>query len=208
MGLDWNPANKAKDGYEEEFKKIAKKLTKGVLWGQKKLENRFDEISVPAFESLDAPTIGKDEEALKWLRDQYDASEKEVSFEEVLNQYQGYKVFQLVLDCPGVPFYSNGPFGYVESYSFRGQFLNDCEEIIGKKLLEEAYEYHTAEELIAYGKELLNKAERYAKEHNRTIPKEPPEDDESIEALLHIVKSAGEWAVFWGEKGHGLEAYF
>ena len=38
MGLDWNPANKAKKGYEDKFKKVVKKLTKGVFWGQKKLE--------------------------------------------------------------------------------------------------------------------------------------------------------------------------
>jgi hypothetical protein len=208
MGLDWNPANKAKDGFEEEFEKVKGKLIKGVLWGQKKLEQRFDEISVPAFQAIEAPIVGKDQEADEWLRDKYETSDSDASFDEVFKGYIGYKVFQLITNCPGIPLYSNGAFGYVEPYSFRAQFLIDCENIIGKQLLEKAYEHHTAGDLIKYGNELLSSANTYAADNAFVIPNEAPEDEKSIESLLHIVKSAAEWAIFWGGKGHGLEPYF
>jgi hypothetical protein len=43
--------------------------------------------------------------------------------------------------CDGLPRYTNGsPGGYVERYSFRAQFLQDCEEELGDDLLATAYE--------------------------------------------------------------------
>lgn len=208
MGLDWNPANRPKEGFEEEFEKVVQKLNKGVLWGEKNLKKRFHEISIPAFETLQAPTVGRDAEADKWLRKKYEESDKSISFEDLSAKYAGYKVFDLVKNCPGIPWYSNGGMGYVESYSFRAQFLIDCEFIIGKELLDQAYEFMFPTQLAEYGKKLLVKAQSYARSQNLDIPDSPIDDDTKPEFHLHVVKSAGEWAIFWAERRHSLEPYF
>jgi len=109
----------------------------------------------------------------------------------------------------GLPRYTNGsPGGYVEAYSFRGQFLRDCEGIIGPELLESAYVSKTASETTAYGRELLNRASVRAHELGIDLTAvHSAEDPESVEFHLDVVQSAGRWCVFWGDRGHWLEAY-
>lgn len=208
MGLDWNPASKPKDGYEKEFEKIVSKLLKGVLWGEEKLKKRFDEISIPAFESLDAPMVGRDKEADIWISQRYDNSDKSVPLQVWIDEYKGYKVFTLVENCPGIPTYSSGGMGYVEAYSFRADFLKECEHIIGPETLNRAFEYMPPEKLLLYGNELLEHAHQYAEKHQLKIPESSVDDMESDAFHLHVIQAAGEWAIFWASKGHGLEPYF
>jgi hypothetical protein len=61
MGLDWNPGNKAKPGFEAEFADVFRAIqttdpgeTRNVLL------DRYHEISITAFETLQAPVVGHD----------------------------------------------------------------------------------------------------------------------------------------------------
>jgi hypothetical protein len=124
-----------------------------------------------------------------------------------------------------LPPYSNGsPRGYVEAYSFRGQFLKDCAADIGQDLLATAYESKLPDELLSYGRALLARAEDLAGRHgldpmNLAIPDEIPSVDEflagarapatwSVEHRVDVAHSAGRWCVFWAERGHLLDAYW
>ena len=208
MGLDWNPANKAKPGHEKEFEGIVLKLSKNSWWGRKKTLKRFTEISIPAFETLGAPQVGKDPDANEWARRKYSETTQELSEEEFISKLSGFYVLELLPPCDGIPAYSNGGLGYVEIYSFRAQLLEYCEEIIGGDLLEKAYGYHSPEELVRYGNALIQSAKEYSAERGIEIPDSSPGDDESPSFFLHVVTSAGRWCKFWGERGHMLEPYF
>jgi hypothetical protein len=134
-------------------------------------------------------------------------------------------VLPLVPPCDGLPPYSNGsPGGYVEQFSFRAQFLRDCADDIGEELLSSAYESKLPGDLLDYGRELLARAEDLARRHgldplNLVTPDElpsledlmagklPPPTPWSVEHRVDVAHSAGRWCVFWGERGHILDAY-
>jgi len=122
----------------------------------------------------------------------------------------GFYVLDLVAPCDGVSRYSNGQAGgYVERYSFRGQFLTDCVEIIGSDLLSQAYRSKLPEETARYGEALLRRAADFAETNKiETGNLQQAEDPDSIEFHLDVVSSAGRWCHFWSERGHWLEAYW
>ncbi|GAB2876443.1 hypothetical protein ACCI51_13620 [Microbulbifer echini] len=208
MGLDWNPANKAKPGYEEEFNKITKKLLGRVWWGRKQLKKRFSEISISAFETLKTPQVGYDQSATEWAKEKYRESALDVTEDEFLSRLMGYYVLELSPPSDGIPDYSNSALGYVDAYSFRAQFLKKCEDIIGKNLLNKAFEYQQPAELVNYGDQLIESANRYSATHGLEIPKQAPDEIDTPLFHLHIVASAGRWCKFWGSRGHMLEPYF
>ncbi|WP_444922866.1 hypothetical protein ACJJH9_11775 [Microbulbifer sp. DLAB2-AF] len=175
--------------------------------GKKKLERRFDEISISAFETLNTPQVGTDKAATQWAKEKYKDSAQEITEEEFLSQLTGYYVLELSPPCDGIPCYSNNTQGYVEAYSFRAQFLKNCKEIIGEDLLAKAFEYQQPSELISYGDDLIDSANRYSELHEIEIPEQSPEEDETP-FYLHVVVSAGRWCKFWGSKGHMLEPYY
>lgn len=121
----------------------------------------------------------------------------------------GFYVLDLVSACDGLPRYSNGnPGGYVERYAFRGQYLKDCTDIIGKELLESAYISKLPAETMAYGDDLLQSALRIASMQKIDLNGLGyPEDEDSIEFHLDVVLSAAKWCKYWAERGHWLEAY-
>src|SRR5262249_30681729 len=143
MGLDWLPGDKAKPDYEVEFVEIS-----GQLKGRRedseerdRLMARYKDISISASETLVAPRVGRDPDADEWARQVYREMEDRPDSEaEFLSGLEGFAVLPLVPPCDGLPRYTNGwPGGYVDLHSFRGQFLDDCENDIGKKLLNAAY---------------------------------------------------------------------
>jgi hypothetical protein len=235
MGLDWLPGHKPKPGYEAELRKIVQTL----LWdkvakadrvgvstgrwsrlleavvgrsstrGQSALRQRYDEIGISAFETLNAPRVGFDPLADDWAKKIHATRNIAKPLEVWLSEMRGCYVVSLVPPCDGIPFYSNGAIAtYVERFSFRGQFLKSCTAIIGKGLLESSYEIKFAPDLSKFGGDLLASADTCAKANNRVIPMTPPEDPDSLDAQLHIVAAAGRWCLFWGERGHFLEPYF
>ena len=121
-------------------------------------------------------------------------------------------VLDLVPDCDGFPAYSNyGAYEGLDRFSFRAQFLNDVAEELGEDLLAQAWSNKTASELVEYGRALLKKAEDYARQTGVENPIGIGGDDldeESPAYKTHVMLSAAKWCLFWGERGHGLEAWF
>jgi len=131
---------------------------------------------------------------------------------QVLEEMKGYHVLELVDECDGLPIYTHGSISdQLDLTSFRGKFLDDCQEIIGEELYERAYGDQSPEEMVAYGGQLIEHARRHAAahgcpeiEHQRV----PPDDLDSAAGQAHILFAAGRWCVFWGSRGHFLDAWF
>ncbi|HEY0781586.1 MAG TPA: hypothetical protein VGE98_03960 [Thermoanaerobaculia bacterium] len=100
----------------------------------------------------------------------------------------------------------------LELTSFCGAFLSSCEAVIGKELLESAWESKLPDDLVTYGRALLERAEAWGAQHDCLSVRdrrEPPDGDEDSPASqCHIVFAAGRWCVYWGERGHWLEVWF
>jgi hypothetical protein len=95
--------------------------------------------------------------------------------------------------------------------------------VLSEDLLNEAWESKFPEAALVYGKALLAAAD-LAESEGRTAkspepkstllsrlgltkPPKPPEVVPIAEQLA-IVRSAGRWYVFWGERGHPIRAWF
>jgi hypothetical protein len=212
MGLDWNPGPKAKPGHEQEFAELWQKLHAKTCYFRDRKKRRFAEITLTAFETLNTPRVGFDAAATEWaMREAFpNRVNKSLTEEVFVSQMRGFYVLDIVPPCDGIPRYSNGSAGgYVERYSFRGQFLQDCEAIVGKELFEQGYVSKPPEETAAYGAQLLAAAAKFAEAQNiDTTSIHLVEEPESVEFQLDVVFCAGRWCHFWGERGHWLEAYF
>lgn len=218
MGLDWNPGNKAKPGYETDYARLSKAIEAAESDAQREaLREQFFAISISAYETLGAPRVGFDQAADAWARARYrDNPSMAASETELLSGLKGFYVVELVPTCDGVPPYSNGTTGgYVEPFSFRGQFLTDCVPVIGERLLEEAHTTKPAPALAAYANELLACGRRYAEKHGCSWVETVRDDWDRIgdsqagdpHALAHIVVWAAKWCSFWSARGHLLDAW-
>lgn len=209
VGLDWNPANKPRFGHELEFWALWDEFAKLAEPTPAQL-SRFTEISISAFETLNAPRVGVDVSATEWARERYAEQKAEESFETWVRRMEGLYVVSLVSPCDGLPRYSNGTVaGYVEPFSFRAQFLRDCETIIGHELLRAAYANKKPKALAEYGDALRQRAAWYASKHGFDLEGlAEPNDPDTIEFHLDVVASAARWCAFWSDRGHPSEAYW
>ena len=141
MGLDWNPGPKPRQGSESEFRELWAALQSRWCWDRSGKRKKFQELTITAFETLAAPRVGFDDAATRWAHQAFsDRADKAVSEDEFVRGLNGLYVLDLVPPCDGIPRYTNGDAGgYVERYSFRGQFLADCVGIIGQELFDQAY---------------------------------------------------------------------
>jgi hypothetical protein len=100
--------------------------------------------------------------------------------------------------------------------SFRGSFLNDCRNVLGKKLLYDAWNHRFPEQAVAYGKALLAAAD--AAEAAGRVPERrrgllarlglaKEREPVALADQLDIVRAAGRWFIFWGERGHAIRAW-
>lgn len=230
MGLDWLPGNRPKPGHEAECEELVRKLSEPesgssglFFWKNKQAgmteaereaaKARFFEISITAFETLDAPQVGHDAAATEWARKRIRKDKPDMSdadMQTALDGTAGYYVLDLVPPCDGIPIYSNGPLGYVENYSFRADFLKGCTGIIGDELLERGYASMVSADFLDYGRTLIRKAEEAASAAGIDIENLvfDDDDDDSVEFQIHVVQSAGRWCVFWAERGHILDPYW
>ena len=224
MGLDWNPMARPKAGFEAEYQSILSlDLDSLDEPEQQKYIARFHEISEAAYETLDAPRVGKDTRANEWLVEQVHASGKleglsaaevEDLIAEEFEDNEGYHVLTLLPPSPGLPVYV--PFGDyegVDRYTFRAKFLDAVSDLLGEELHERAWRRMSPDELNEYGETLLAIGRDYARLHACEALEEqrdPPDtdDEDSPEARAHILFSAGKWCVFWAQRGHGLDPYF
>jgi hypothetical protein len=148
--------------------------------------------------------VGFDASADEWLR-------KEVGdrYEEARVEMHGYYVLALLPPCDGFPLYSNHEMrSDLERYSFRAAFLQDVEEIIGPERMGKAYSYMTADELGAFGRDLLRCARDFANANHAEHAESADDveyDEASAESRAHILFAAAKWCLFWAARGFGLE---
>jgi len=221
MGLDMRPMGKPKPGFEARYVEVFRILQEpekpksgllNKLKGNKpvnreELLKEWFEIQTPSYETIKAPRVGRDKEADDWLRERYQETDKKVSEAEFLKAHEGYYVIDLAKELDGLPMYRSMN---QDENVFRGEFLRDCFDLIGKDLASEAWNTKLADEALDYGNRLMKVADKIAEEHNLQHLKDeriPPETDEdSIELKLHIVYSVAKWLIFYGKNGHGYEA--
>ena len=216
MGLDLVVESSAKAGHESEWRTMMERSFAGQEPSQAEIA-RFQDISVPGYQRIGAPRVGFDAAADAWII----AARKATTPEQIaatLKEFHGYYVLRL-LTCDGVPKYSNGGlYGGADETSFRGAFLSDCEEVLGKALLEDAWNSKLPDAAVTYGRALLAAAD--AAEVGSAVPKPRPSlmsrllpakrtnTPPPLADQLDIVRAAGRWFIFWGERGHAIRAWF
>ena len=226
MGLDWNPLGKPKPSLEVEFERVFKLLgelpvnvglfeklrrrLKGI--DRKAIDERWRELQVTPYETLKAPQVGISDAANQWALQRYaEIKDPKPPEEEFFEEMQGYYVLDLVPPCDGIPWYSNGSLGYVEKFSFRAQFLLDCEHVIGNETLEKCYVSCLAPGLVELGRELRAGADSYSMRegvaHVEQVA-QPNFEEGTAESNAHILFAAARWCEFWSSRGHGLDAYW
>ena len=174
MGLDMRPMGKPKPGFEQRFVDIFEMVTKNTipqpsfldkLKGKKyptkdELLQEWFANQIQTYETIKAPRVGRDKEADEWIRSKYSELEEKPPLEQFLQEHDGYYVIELAKEQDGVPVYI--AMGQDENV-FRGQFLQDCIDIIGEDLVNEAWETKLANETLDYGNRLMAVADKIAK---------------------------------------------
>jgi hypothetical protein len=215
VGLDLTVQGCANPGFEPEWRRLLQRSFAG-----EELSNddtaRFQEISIPGYQRLGAPRVGFDSTADAWIIGKRKA-QTPADRAAVLRQFHGYYVLRLV-QCDGVARYSNGGlYDGVDETSFRGDFLKDCADVLGKDLLGDAWNSKMPEAAVSYGRALLAAADA-AEAAGRTLQPRTSflsrigltraTEPIPIAEELDIVRAAGRCFVFWGERGHPIHAYF
>ena len=112
------------------------------------------DISIPRYERIGAPRVGYDTTANAWITERQNAQSPE-DVAAVLKEFHGYYVLRLV-QCDGVPKYSNGGlYDGADETSFRGAFLNDCQDMLGEDLFNDAWNSKLPATAVSYGQPLL-----------------------------------------------------
>jgi len=171
-------------------------------------------MSVSAPRGLALMRVGFDAAADAWIIEAQKPQTPEAAA-ATLRQFAGYYVLRLV-KCDGVPTYSKGGlYDGIDETNFRGDFLKICRDVIDKQLLEAAWEHKLPEAAIAYGRALLaaaDAAEKSPRDAHRNLLSRlglvKSAEPTPLSEQLDIVRAAGRWFVFWGERGHPIRAYF
>jgi hypothetical protein len=216
MGLDLIVEGCAKPGHEQEWRQLLERS-----FAEKELSDaevaRFRDISIPGYERIGAPQVGRDAAANDWtLQAQKAKTPEEIA--AVLKEFDGYYVVRLV-DCDGVPKYANaGLYEGADDTSFRGAFLSDCGDVLSRELLSDAWNHKLPDEAVAYGGSLLTAADTAEAEGRRATRRRrgilsfmglaKVREPIPIAEQLEIVRAAGRWFIFWGERGHAIRAWF
>jgi hypothetical protein len=215
MGLDLVVEGCPKPGHEQEWRRLLKRSFADEKLSQSEVA-RFREICIPGYERIGAPRVGYDDAANQWILQARNVKTPEEAA-AVLREFEGYYVVRLV-ECDGIPKYSNaGLHPGTDETSFRGAFLSDCQDVLSKDLLNEAWNHKFPEDAVTYGAALLVAAEAAkaagrAPMRRRTLlsrlglSKEP--EPAAIADQLDIVQAAGRWFIFWGKRGHAIRAWF
>jgi hypothetical protein len=221
MGLDMRPMGKPKPGFEKRFLEIFEmvnqdKIPQATFLDKligKKLPTREELLKewfanqIQTYETIKAPRVGRDKEADEWIKKKYNETDKSISESEFIQQHEGLYVIELAKETDGVPVYIALD---QDENVFRGQFMQDCIDLIGEDLVSEAWETKLAKETLDYGQRLMKVADKIAIEkglqflNDQRLP--PDSDEDSIESKLHVVYSLSRWLIFYGANGHGYEA--
>lgn len=207
MGLDWIVGAKPKNpsDYDVLRRSFANRGDQALLdaWHAVPKINSWD--------TLEAPRVGSSAEADAWFTAAHLDGASPAEVNEWLGKNQGVAVVALV-KCDGVPPYTNAPMNRELEYSaFRGAFLADMVPVFGDAMFKRAHENMLPAELLAFGTELNEVAQRYAKEHgvvDAAAQYAPPKDVEGPASLAHIMASAARWCLFWAQRGHWLNTWW
>ena len=216
MGLDLIVEGRAKPGHEAEWRRFVERSFGNEELTEAEMD-RFEEISIEDCETIGAPRVGFDESANAWVIKQQKAATAE-QVAAALEEFHGLYALALV-QCDGIPRYSNSAAYDVGDSSFRGAWLQDCTDVLETGLLETAWNNMWPPEAVAYGEALLAAADRA---EGRTSPiavravrrlltqigLSKTKSEASLEKQLDIVRAAGRWYVFWGERGHPIRAWY
>lgn len=217
MGLDLIVEGRAKSGHDAEWRRLVEKTFAGEELSEAEL-GRLDEISVSAGDTLGAPRIGYDAAADAWLLKVREASTPE-EVSTALETFHGYYALALV-QSDGLPKYTHANlYDGVDESSFRGSFLEFCSRVLPDHLREDAWAHKWPESAVDFGQALLDAAdrsERYGALRGSSpsrgllarlgLGKRSP-NEMSFKEQLDIVRSAGRWYQFWGERGHPIRAW-
>lgn len=215
MGLDLIVEGCPKPGHEHEWRQLLKRSFADEELSKAEIA-RLQEICIPGYERIGAPRVGYDNAANQWILEARNAKTPE-EVGAVLKEFEGYYVIRLV-ECDGVPKYSHGGlYEGADETSFRGAFLNDCQDVLSKDLLNEAWNHKLPEAAVAYGKALVGVAGAVEAAGRTPIRRRTllsrlglAKESEPIAMAdqLEIVRAAGRWFIFWGERGHPIRAWF
>jgi hypothetical protein len=224
MGLDLFPAGRAKPGHEREWQQRIQRLYAGEKETEADAEKRFA-VSIQPWEDLGAPRVGESPEADAWALKEPDR-DKTKSDAEVLTELKGFHAIALLRGkCDGLPAYTHaGLYAGLDETSFRGSFLQMCEDILDEEVLVTAWtDCMPPGEAITYGMELLHAADRAERagpaaarrafktkkrKAKSTTGDGDQEEDVSFQEKIEILRSAGRWYVFWGKRGHPIQAWY
>jgi hypothetical protein len=215
MGLDLVVEGCAKEGHELEWRRFLERS-----FAEKEVSEadvaRFNEISIPAYQRIGAPRVGFDSAADAWIIETRKANTPEEEA-AVLKEFHGYYAVRLV-KCDGVPDYSNaGAYAGIDETTFRGAFLSVCRDVLNKRLLEDAWNSKFPEAAVSYGKALLAAADAAEAAGVMAKPRRgilsrlglaKAADPWPIAEQIDVIRAAGRWFVFWGERGHPIRAWF
>lgn len=203
MGLDWQLIAPAKPGKTTALRALRKKLEK--MQANDGNQNEIDRVAeglealeVSPLDFLDTPRIGIDESATEWLRARWKAGHyKPHTWKALVQRCHGEAVLALAQPKAGLPI-AQGMFA--GGLDFRGQQLGFAEAIIGEELVSEAWNNHTAAEMVDYAARLQTKLDASRAKRGRVSP-----ETKDTQALI---EGAIEWLHFWGSHGFSYHAWF
>lgn len=217
MGLDLLPAGRPKPGFEAGWSELMQKLYDGKGETEEEAQRRL-EISILPWADLDAPRVGEDPAANAWILAQ-PGRDRSKTDAQIIEEMRGYCALALLRGrCDGITNFTHaGLYDGVDETSFRGSFLELCEDILGRELLSTAWtDWMRPEEAVEYGQRLLEAAERAARS-GAPPPAKPARrwwrgksqrQEPTFEEKLAILRDAGRWYVFWGSRGHPIQAWY
>lgn len=212
MGLDLCVLGCAVRGHEIEWESIIRRYVAGEELSETEKE-RCESISQPAYASIGAPRVGSDPLADDWITA---LMADRMTREQAIAKFEGFYALALV-KSDGLPKFSHGGLlEGVDETSFRGSFLESCTLILTKAIIEEAWNHRMPDEAVIYGKSLLAAAAD-ARNDKTLVPPKPSifralfgrsSDFIPLDEQLDIVETAGRWFIFWGSRGHPIQAYY
>lgn len=218
MGLDLIPVPKARPGHETEWLGLVEPLLRGKAISDEEME-RFRAISILPEVTLGAPVVGRDPEADAWLHAFREATDPEEQ-RRLTEEFAGRPVLELI-DCDGIPPYSNGDGTEgLDRTSFRGDLLDLCVEVIDLKTAERAWKSKLPEAVLDYGRALADAAataSEHGPQYRPPVPppgflaslfRRPPPPPMPFDEQLRIVQAASRWFLYWGERGHPVQAWY
>lgn len=197
MGLDWQLMNPPRPGKARELRALRKRIESLSGARREKAIARLGALEADPLLHIGAPRIGLDAEATEYLRAQWRAGKHgKRTWKATLAKFRGAGVVSLAKERDAIPYAPafSGPL------DFRGQQLAFAADMIGQPLVDEAWQHHSAREMVDYAERLDAALARHRKRR--------PIRGQRARAIAAIVDGAVRWLRFWGSAGWRYHAWF